>query len=108
MLSPPPSAHREAFHETARTSTEIFGPSRPAFVEAPKENPFGKELAQLDEVAEEFGQVVKSAEADADAVYMQSHGLAYHHASEYMLEIQSLILDMFSDEQVALQDFVFF
>ena len=68
-------------------------------MEAPKEDPFGKEIAQLDQVAEEFGQVVRRAEADADAIYMESHGLARFSAADYMLEIQSLKHEMFSDEQ---------
>ena len=94
MLSPPPPRERDI----ARSSTEIFN-QRFGFVEAPRENPFDKEIAQLDQVAEEFGQVVRNAEADADAVYMESHGLAHFSASEYMLEIQSLIHEMFSDER---------
>ena len=103
MLSPPPLRD----HEVARSSTEIFSQTRTAFVEAPKEspNPFGKELEQLDRVAEEFGQVVRTAEADADAVYMESHGLAHFAASDYMSEIQGLIHDMFADEQPAVPDF---
>ena len=105
MLSPPPSRERVA-------STEIFNPNRAgiveappsAFVEAPRDNPFGNELAQLDAVAEEFGQVVRCAEADADHVYMESHGLAYFSASDYMCEIQSLIHEMFSDERGTVYD----
>ena len=100
MLSPPPSRDRDV----ARSSTEIFNQHRSGFVEAPKENPFGKELAQLDQVAEEFGQVVQNAEADADGVYMESHGLAHYSASEYMLEIQSLIHEMFRDERRVVPD----
>jgi hypothetical protein len=77
---------------------------RTGFVEAPKDNPFGNELAELDAVAEEFGQVVRSAEADADAVYMESHGLACFSASDYMFEIQSLIHEMFSEERRIVYD----
>lgn len=69
-----------------------------AFVEAPRDNPFGKELAQLDAVAEEFGQVVRNAEADAESVYLESNGLACFAASDYMCEIQSLIHEMFMEE----------
>jgi len=100
MLSPPPSRDRDV----GRTSTEILNFGRTGFVEAPKDNPFGNELAQLDAVAEEFGQVVRSAEADADVVYMESHGLAHFSASDYMFEIQSLIHEMFSDERRAVHD----
>lgn len=108
MLSPPPPRERVC-------STEIFNPNRAGLVEEPKanqspfvealrDNPFGNELAQLDRVAEEFGQVVRSAEADADAVYMESHGLAHFSASDYMFEIQSLIHEMFSDERRIVYD----
>jgi hypothetical protein len=62
-------------------------------------NPFGKELAQLDEVAEEFGQVVRSAERDADEVYMEAHGLEKFDAGDYMSEIQGLLLEMFVEER---------
>lgn len=78
-----------------------------SFVEAPTENPFGNELAQLDEVAEEFGQVVKSVERDADTVYMDSHDLARFSASEYMFDIQNLVHDMFRDDEPEF-DFAFF
>lgn len=90
MLSPPP------FHDIARSSADIFDSSQDGFVEAPTD-PFGCELAQLDEVAEEFGQVVRDAESDADLTAMESHGLAHFAASDYMSEIQSLIYDTFAD-----------
>ena len=111
MLSPPPSRGREM--NNTRSSTEIFGvpsPVKSSFVEAPKEcspGPFANELAQLDEVAEELGQVVKSAERDADSLYMERRGLARYSANDYMWEIQGLIHDMFRDEQPEF-DFGFF
>lgn len=72
-----------------------YSPQKTSFVEAPREtNPFGKELAQLDEVAEEFGQVVRRAERDADEVYMEAHGLEKFGAGDYMWEIQGLIHEM--------------
>lgn len=82
-----------------RSSAEIFSAHRSAFVEASKDNPFGNELAQLEEVAEEFGQVVRSAEKDADHVHIDSRGLAQFTASDYMFEIQTLIHDMFREEE---------
>jgi len=102
MMSPPPSSAREANREMVRSSTDMFSPNKATFVEAPKESPFGRELAQLDEVAEEFGHVVRDAEADADLSVMKSRGLAYYDASDYLKEIQSLIYDTFAPEQ---QDF---
>lgn len=106
MLSPPPSRSSDT-----RSSTEIIGitsPLKSSFVEAPKDNsPFASELAQVDELAEELGQVVKSAERDADTVYMENRGLAAYSANDYMWEIQGLIHDMFKDDQPAF-DFGFF
>ncbi|KAK3720823.1 hypothetical protein LTR37_003486 [Vermiconidia calcicola] len=97
MLSPPPS--RDGDRDMVRSSAEMFSAHRSAFVEASKDNPFGNELAQLEEVAEEFGQVVRSAEKDADHVHMDSRGLAQFTASDYMFEIQTLIHDMFREEE---------
>ena len=100
MLSPPPSRDRDI----ARSSTEIFN-QRSGFVESPRENPFGKEIAQLDQVAEEYGQVVRNAEADADAMHMDSRGLAHYSASDYMFEIQGLIHEMFREDDLNLGNF---
>lgn len=97
-MSPPPSRRQEAAHERSRSSIEMFSPTSSPFVEAPKENPFGNELAQLDEVAEEFGHVVRDAEADADSVFMQANGLACWAASDYMCEIEALIYETFAPE----------
>lgn len=96
MLSPLPAA-RDAIRDVAHSSMEIFTPTMGAFVEAPRESPFGNELAQLDAVAEEFGHVVRDAETDADMTLMQSRGLAHFAASDYLSEIQSLIYDTFGE-----------
>ena len=102
VLSPPPSRAGEMDRSLARSSTEIFSPTKSSFVEAPKENPFGSELAQLDEVAEEFGHVVRDAEAEADISSMKSRGLAYFSPSDYLFEIESLIHAAFNEPE---QDF---
>lgn len=95
IMSPPPSSYREV----SRTSTEIFNPStNSSFVESTRDSPFGNELAQLEEVAEEFGAVVRDAEDSEDAMVMQSHSLAHFAASDYLNEIQSLINNAFADE----------
>jgi hypothetical protein len=97
MLSPAATA-RDLIRDSARSSAEIFSPTKSAFVEAPKESPFGRELAQLDEVAEEFGNVVRDAEADADMKVIRQRDLAQFAASDYLAEIQSLIYATFEDE----------
>lgn len=91
-LQSPPSS--------ARASSE-FTPSLSASVEAPRENPFGKELEQLDEIAEEFGQTVRNAEYDADAAYMRSRNLGAFAASDYLNEIHGLIADTFEEHHEA-------
>lgn len=68
-------------------------------VEMPQDNPFGNELAQLDEVAEELSYAVRDAEAEADAVYMESHGLARYDADSYLAEIHSLIYETYHAEE---------
>lgn len=83
---------------SARNSLDMFTPSLDSCAEAPTSSPFGNELAQLDEVAEEFGQTVSGVQADADSEYMSSHNLAVYGASDYLSEIHSLIYATFSDE----------
>lgn len=51
-------------------------------------HPFGKELEQLDEIAEEFGGAVRDAEREADINVMRQKRLAKFSAAEYMLDIQ--------------------
>lgn len=63
------------------------------------ENPFGSELAQLDEVQEELSHAVRDAERDADAAYMEAHGFAFFEASDYLSEIHSLLYDVYLAEE---------
>jgi len=90
MMSPPPSTAYEACE-----SHDTFTLTKASFIEAPKESPFGAELAQLDEVAEEFGHVVRDAEDEADFAVMKATGFACLTASDYTSEIQDLIYDTF-------------
>ncbi|KAK5128616.1 hypothetical protein LTR08_004045 [Meristemomyces frigidus] len=93
LLSPPPTGR-----DATRSSTDFFNGANSSFVEAPMDSPFGRELAQLDAVAEEYGQVVYDAETDADMNAMTSFGLAHFAASDYLSEIQGLICDTFDSE----------
>lgn len=90
LQSPPVSAH---------SSVEIFSAKNHSFVEAPRENPFGKELAQLDEVAEEFGNTVRDVEADADAALMRSRDLAAFTAPDYLSEIHDLLNELYGEKE---------
>ena len=51
-------------------------------------HPFGKELAQVDEVAEEFGGVTSSI--DEEEEYLSSKGLYKFSAEDYMNDIEGL------------------
>lgn len=75
-------------------------------MEAPKDSPFGKELAQLDEVAEEFGHAVRDAEASQDNVIMGVHGLAHFSARDYMAEIQDLLNDVYYSQPTTNVDWI--
>ncbi|KAF2799113.1 hypothetical protein K505DRAFT_231752 [Melanomma pulvis-pyrius CBS 109.77] len=58
-------------------------------------HPFGKELEQLNEVAEEFGGVVRDAEMEADIVAIREQGLATFCAADYLQEISPLVNNHF-------------
>lgn len=96
MQSPPARAR-----STGRSSIELFSPTRSAFVEAPRESPFDSELAQLDEIAEEYGYVTSNHGKDEDAFYMQSQGLAHFCAGDYMAEIASVMDNFFAEDKDA-------
>jgi len=59
-------------------------------------HPFGKELEQLNEVAEELVDTVRDAEMDEDLILMQQKGLTKFRADDYMMEINPLYSDVFS------------
>ena len=79
--------------EMAHTSGEVFarGSIEP-------NHPFGKELDQLMEVAEEFNGAVRNAELDEDFTFMQSHGLSRFDVNDYMVEISGLYSTRFEDQ----------
>lgn len=62
-------------------------------------HPFGKELEQLNEVAEEFGGVVRDAEFEADMSVIRARGLATFCAADYLSEIQPLFSSRFGITQ---------
>ena len=83
-----------------RASKEAKRPSAEAFTRGSVEpsHPFGKELDQLMEVAEEFNGAVRSIELDEDYSFMQSSGLGHFNANDYMLEISGLYSTRFEDQ----------
>jgi hypothetical protein len=79
--SPASSASSKEF----RVSIDMFSPN----VDSPL-HPFGKELEQLDEIAEEFGSAVKNIENDADVKIMMKRNLAKFCANDYIMELAPL------------------
>jgi hypothetical protein len=69
-----------------RTSADIFK----AGIIQEESHPFGKELEQLNEVAEEFGGAVRDAEMEADLAVIRERNLATFCAADYLAEIQPL------------------
>ncbi|TID16439.1 gb [Venturia nashicola] len=54
-------------------------------------HPFGKELMQLDEIAEEFGGAVRDVEREGDLRAMRQKGLQRFRAEDYMREIEKML-----------------
>lgn len=63
-------------------------------------HPFGKELEQLNEVAEEFGGAVRDAEMEADLNTMAEKGLARFCATDYLQAIKPLYINRFANTHV--------
>jgi len=80
---------------TSRNSVDIFNSSADTLAE----NPFGSELAQLEEVQEDLTDAVRGAEADQDTIYMAKCGFAKFDASDYLSEIHHLLYDVFLAEE---------
>ena len=57
-------------------------------------HPFGAELEQLNEVAEEFSGVARTAEEEADVEAMRERNLATFCAADYLAEIQPLMIEL--------------
>ncbi|KAF2204198.1 hypothetical protein GQ43DRAFT_197816 [Delitschia confertaspora ATCC 74209] len=74
-----------------RTSVDIFKGL------TDESHPFGKELEQLNEVAEEFGGAVRDAEMEADLTAMAEKGLAKFCATDYLQEITPLFGNRFGN-----------
>ncbi|KAF2754103.1 hypothetical protein EJ05DRAFT_504216 [Pseudovirgaria hyperparasitica] len=66
-------------------------------------HPFGKELEELKEVAEELGGAVNEAVNNEDLTFMLNNKLAKFDAADYLCEIQPLFAGLFHKQIVALQ-----
>jgi hypothetical protein len=78
-----------------RNSADMFGGAA-----IDPNHPFGNELAQVNEVAEEFGGV--SALLDEEEKEMQMKGLMKYNAEDYVNEILGLWGGAFEDRLTAL------
>ncbi|KAF5017511.1 hypothetical protein F66182_10556 [Fusarium sp. NRRL 66182] len=82
-------------------------PTVPAVVPAPPpsfqqralkdSHPFGQELAQVTELAEEYSAKPLTKEDEEDSKYIKSRGLSKFNADDYLSEVQNLILGFFPE-----------
>jgi hypothetical protein len=82
-------------------------PAVPAVVPAPPpsfqqralkdSHPFGHELAQVTELAEEYSARPLSKEEEEDHRYIRSKGLKKFSADDYLGDVQNLILSFFPE-----------
>jgi len=87
VRSPPSSISQPP---TARSSLDLFSAKPEA------NHPFGAELAQVNELAEEFG--AKNITIwDEEEQYLMEHGLQKYGAEDYAMEIESLFGGVFDD-----------
>jgi len=69
-----------------------------AYVDTVDQHPFGNELAQVSEIAEEYGiSKEKMAVVDEEEQELVSKGLFKFRAEDYMSEISGLLSSAFGD-----------
>ena len=87
-MTPPPNSLGNTIY--ARSSFDMFsGKAEP-------NHPFGKELEQVNELAEEFG--ISDVTVLNEEEYLMSNGLIKYGAEDYMVEIQELLGGVFEDK----------
>ncbi|KAK0126401.1 hypothetical protein ONS95_008004 [Cadophora gregata] len=93
------SASRKGSMSTARSSINMFA-ANPDVID---QHPFGNELAQVSELAEDFGiSKERLAVVDEEEQELASRGLFKFRAEDYMSEIQGLFLSTFGDSRPAM------
>lgn len=90
-----PPSHSSRKSREHRSSLDMF--KAPIQEET---HPFGKELEQLNEVAEEFGSSVRNAKMEADLAATQEKNLAHSCAADYIALIQPLLAIRFGNVDV--------
>jgi hypothetical protein len=82
---------------TARSSINMFSANIVTTIDA-EAHPFGNELAQVTEIAEEYGISQETLTVvDEEEQELLSRGLFKFRAEDYMSEIQGLFMSAFSD-----------
>jgi hypothetical protein len=89
-VPPVPPLPTENTNRERRTSVEIFNSHQTG-----GSHPFGSELKQLDQVAEEFGGVLRNAANQEDMKVMDSRGLKRFCADDYMRDLEPLFSHYF-------------
>lgn len=114
------SSRSTGFSRSASTSTQASSlsqpetppnktmPSLPASVRPPKslareQHPFGQELAQVTELAEEFAGSKRSRPVDDEEAFLESKGLVKFSAEDYIASLQSLTASFFPERKHAPQ-----
>jgi len=93
------SASRKTSLSTLRSSINIITGN----TDVPEQHPFGNELAQVSELAEEYGISKETlAVVDEEEQELVSRGLFKFGAEDYMSEIQGLFLSTFGDVRPAM------
>ncbi|KAK5655033.1 hypothetical protein OQA88_6792 [Cercophora sp. LCS_1] len=102
-------------HKAKPSSSQTVASSQPKVTVAPQfssqsqlnhrkdfsqsQHPFGPELAQVSEIAEEYGIKAQVNEIDLEAQELAAKGLQKFSAEDYMSEIQGLISSFFTDSK---------
>lgn len=89
-MSPPPVT----LNKPARNSTDIFNKT------ADPNHPFGRELAQVNEIAEEFGATARLLDEEEQEI--MTKGLYKFNVEEYLDEIAELYGGIFEDQLTSL------
>jgi len=93
-----PAVSRQASTSTARSSINLFSRNVDTIERQLEQHPFGPELAQVSEIAEEFGiSKERLAIADEEEKELVSKGLFKFRAEDYMSDIHGLFMSAFCD-----------
>lgn len=90
VRSTPPSQEVPTGSRIPETNAIDFGTST-----SEADHPFGKELEQLDEVAEEFGGAIRDAAREQDEIVMSQRKLQKFSAADYLSDLQPLFARFF-------------